>query len=109
MQSRSRTRGALRLFQAIENTAGALARWRAWRGRPCRRDGGTGGAADGGRGGAARSTAGARAGHWPPFRERIEAALRAASLEQEYAAAWAEGRAMSLEQAIAYALEEASG
>jgi hypothetical protein len=38
--------------------------------------------------------------------ERIEEALRAASLEQEFATAWAEGRAMSLEQAIAFALEE---
>jgi predicted ATPase len=43
--------------------------------------------------------------HWLPFRERIEAAVRAASLEQEYAAAWAEGRALSLEQAVRVALE----
>jgi tetratricopeptide (TPR) repeat protein len=43
--------------------------------------------------------------HWHHCRERIEAAVRAASLEQEYAGAWAEGRALSLEQAVAYALE----
>jgi hypothetical protein len=32
--------------------------------------------------------------------------VRVASLEREFAAAWAEGRAMPLEQATAYALEE---
>jgi hypothetical protein len=43
---------------------------------------------------------------WGRPRERIEEAVRAASLEQELAATWAEGRAMSLEQAVAFALEE---
>jgi len=43
---------------------------------------------------------------WLRSRERIEAALRAASLEQKCAVAWAEGRAMSLAEAIAFALKE---
>jgi tetratricopeptide (TPR) repeat protein len=43
--------------------------------------------------------------HWRRPRERIEEAVRAAALEQELAVAWAEGRAMSLDQAIEYALE----
>ena len=46
---------------------------------------------------------------WPADhrdRERSMAAIRAALNEEAFAAAWAEGRAMSLEQAIAYALEE---
>jgi hypothetical protein len=47
--------------------------------------------------------------HWLPFRERIEAAVRAASLEQEYAAAWVQGRALSLEQAVCVALETEAG
>jgi hypothetical protein len=47
-------------------------------------------------------------GHWLPFRERIEAAVRAASLEREHAPAWAEGQALSLEEAVRYALEENS-
>jgi hypothetical protein len=38
--------------------------------------------------------------------ERNVAALRARLDETAFAAAWAEGRAMSLEQASAYALEE---
>jgi hypothetical protein len=40
-------------------------------------------------------------------RERMGEAARAASLVQEFAAAWAEGRAMNLEEAVKYALEEA--
>jgi ATP/maltotriose-dependent transcriptional regulator MalT len=36
---------------------------------------------------------------------RIVAAVRAASLAQEFAAAWAEGRAMSLHEAVEYALK----
>jgi predicted ATPase/class 3 adenylate cyclase len=47
--------------------------------------------------------------HWIRPKERVEEAVRAASLEQGFAAAWAEGRAMPLEQAIAYALEESGG
>jgi hypothetical protein len=43
---------------------------------------------------------------WRRPRERIEEAVRAASLEEVFAAAWAEGRALSLEQAIALALQE---
>ena len=38
--------------------------------------------------------------------DRTEATTRAALDEQAFAAAWAEGRAMPLEQAIAYALED---
>ena len=38
--------------------------------------------------------------------ERTVAAVRASLARQAFAAAWAEGRAMTLEQAIAYALEE---
>lgn len=37
---------------------------------------------------------------WRRPRERIADAVRAASLEQAFAAAWAEGRALSLEEAI---------
>ncbi len=38
--------------------------------------------------------------------DRTEAATRAALDEQAFAAAWGEGRAMTLEQVIAYALED---
>jgi hypothetical protein len=40
------------------------------------------------------------------LRDRHIAALRAAMGEQSFAAAWAEGRAMSLDQAVRVALEE---
>ncbi len=40
--------------------------------------------------------------------ERNMAAVRAQLDEEAFAAAWAEGRAMALEQAIAYALRQAS-
>jgi hypothetical protein len=43
---------------------------------------------------------------WRRPGERIRETVRAAALEPECAAAWAEGRAMSLEQALARALEE---
>ena len=46
---------------------------------------------------------------WPADRlehGRTVAALTGALGEEAFAATWAEGRAMSLEQAIAYALEE---
>ena len=43
---------------------------------------------------------------WRRPRERTGEAVRAAVLQQEFAAAWAEGRAMTLTQAIAYGLEE---
>jgi hypothetical protein len=43
---------------------------------------------------------------WRRPSERIRAAARAASLAQEFAAAWAEGRWMKLEDAIAHALED---
>ncbi len=45
---------------------------------------------------------------WPADRleyERSVAAVRSTLSEEAFAAAWAEGRAMTLEQAIAYALE----
>jgi predicted ATPase/DNA-binding SARP family transcriptional activator len=48
---------------------------------------------------------------WPEWRrrprERIGEAVHAASLEQEFAAAWAAGRALSLPEAVDYALQEA--
>ena len=43
---------------------------------------------------------------WRGPRERMGDAVRAASLGQTFAAAWAEGRTMSLEGACAYALPE---
>jgi hypothetical protein len=46
---------------------------------------------------------------WPDERrdyERIVATARAQLGEEAFAMAWAAGRAMSLDQAIAYALEE---
>jgi predicted ATPase/class 3 adenylate cyclase len=43
---------------------------------------------------------------WRRPKERIDEAVRAASLKPEFAAAWAEGRAMSLEQALAFASQE---
>jgi tetratricopeptide (TPR) repeat protein len=46
---------------------------------------------------------------WHRPRERFSEAVRAASLEQAFGAAWAEGKAMALEQAIRCALEEADG
>jgi hypothetical protein len=45
---------------------------------------------------------------WRRPEERIGEAVRAAALEQEFAAAWAEGRAMTLVQAIRYAMEDGS-
>lgn len=42
-----------------------------------------------------------------PAHERELAALRTTLGVQPFGAAWAEGRALPLEQAIAYALEEA--
>jgi hypothetical protein len=42
---------------------------------------------------------------WLHSRERIGAAQQAAGLEQEWAAAWAEGQGLSLEQAVTYALQ----
>jgi tetratricopeptide (TPR) repeat protein len=45
-------------------------------------------------------------GWWRRPRERVGEAVRAAALGQEFAAAWAEGRAMSLEAAVAFALSE---
>jgi tetratricopeptide (TPR) repeat protein len=44
--------------------------------------------------------------HRRPAVERLLAEVRAALGEQEFAAAWAEGRAMSIEDAIRYALQE---
>jgi tetratricopeptide (TPR) repeat protein len=41
--------------------------------------------------------------------DRSVAAVRTALGEQEFAAAWAEGRTMSIEQAVTYALEEIPG
>jgi hypothetical protein len=46
---------------------------------------------------------------WRDDHARATAAARAQVDEQTFAAAWAEGRAMPLEQAVAYALEEAAG
>jgi hypothetical protein len=49
---------------------------------------------------------------WPADRveyERNLAAIQAALDEETFAVAWAEGQAMTLEQAIAYASEEARG
>jgi predicted ATPase/DNA-binding SARP family transcriptional activator len=43
---------------------------------------------------------------WRDRRKQIEEAIRAVTRDPAFAAAWAEGRAMSLEQAVAYALEE---
>jgi predicted ATPase/class 3 adenylate cyclase len=42
---------------------------------------------------------------WRRPRERLGEAVRAAGLDPEFAAAWAKGRAMALEQACAYALQ----
>jgi predicted ATPase/class 3 adenylate cyclase/Tfp pilus assembly protein PilF len=46
---------------------------------------------------------------WRRPRERIGEAVREASLQQEFAAAWAAGRALSLDEAIACALQDLSG
>jgi non-specific serine/threonine protein kinase len=43
---------------------------------------------------------------WLRPKERIDEAVRAAFLEREFAAAWAEGAAMTLQEAIDVALEE---
>ncbi|HUG38093.1 MAG TPA: hypothetical protein VML54_14135 [Candidatus Limnocylindrales bacterium] len=45
---------------------------------------------------------------WPRANDQDVAAVRAALGDEAFAAAWAEGRAMSMEQAVAYALGEAS-
>src|SRR5262249_23321490 len=45
---------------------------------------------------------------WRHPRERIREAARAASLEQEFAAAWAAGRALSLDEAIEHALTDSA-
>jgi tetratricopeptide (TPR) repeat protein len=57
--------------------------------------------------GTLESTGGSLPPLWRDIADRAAAACRAALGEEAFAAAWAEGRAMTLEQAIAYALEEA--
>jgi tetratricopeptide (TPR) repeat protein len=110
---------ALRLFQPFENPAGTLAALESLAGASLLQGPGTrgyprSGSTDGAR---AARLAGAVAAQrealgpsrpdwWLRPRERITEALHAASLEKEFAAAWAEGRALSLEQAVAFALEE---
>jgi tetratricopeptide (TPR) repeat protein len=50
--------------------------------------------------------------HWSAYRPLIsrgEAAIRACLSKEEFDVAWAEGRAMTLEQAVAYALGEPAG
>jgi neutral trehalase len=62
-------------------------------------------------GAAAARRAASNAHYWPTERglfERFVAATRAHLTEAEFAAAWAEGEAMQVEQAIAEALEEAT-
>jgi hypothetical protein len=44
--------------------------------------------------------------HWREERERDLGATRAALGEEAFAAAWAEGQALSLEEAVAYALQD---
>jgi predicted ATPase/class 3 adenylate cyclase len=105
--TQAHTREALALFQELEHTPGLLAVLESLAGAAL---------AQGQLAAAARLMGAAVSQrealrvygpeHWPPFRERIEAAMGAAALEQEYAGAWAAGRALSLEQAVAYALEE---
>jgi non-specific serine/threonine protein kinase len=60
--------------------------------------------------GAAEGLLDAIGASWPPNyvagRERTMAAIRTALGEEAFAAAWAEGRALSLEEAIRYALAE---
>jgi non-specific serine/threonine protein kinase len=60
--------------------------------------------------GAAEGLLDAIGGSWPPYyvagRERAMTVIRTALGDESSAAAWAEGRAMTLQQAIAYALEE---
>jgi predicted ATPase len=53
---------------------------------------------------AAREATGPGQTWWLRPQERITAAVQAAGLERDYPVAWAEGRAMSLEQAVAEAL-----
>jgi hypothetical protein len=43
---------------------------------------------------------------WRRPRERIGEAMRVVSLQEAFAAAWAAGRALSLDEAITYALDE---
>ena len=58
---------------------------------------------------ALRATTGYRfSAHREPGHDRYTATARAALLDAEFATAWAKGRAMTLEQAIEYALECAS-
>jgi non-specific serine/threonine protein kinase len=103
---------ALRLFEPFENKAGALAALEslaaaalmpgphaseASRERAARLAGAVA---------AQREALGPpRPDWWLRRRERITEAMRAASLKKELAAAWAEGRALSLEQAVAIAAE----
>jgi hypothetical protein len=47
-------------------------------------------------------------GWWRHPSERIKEAVRAASLKAAFAAAWATGRTMALEDAVALALEDGS-
>lgn len=46
---------------------------------------------------------------WRRPRERMGEAVRSASPGQEFAAAWAEGRVMTMEQVVEYALKEIPG
>jgi hypothetical protein len=60
--------------------------------------------------GAAEGLLDAIGASWPPNyvagRERAMAAIRTALGEEAFTVAWAAGRALSLEEAVSYALEE---
>jgi tetratricopeptide (TPR) repeat protein len=104
---------ALELFQGQEDMGGILASLEALavaamaQGLDARPAGGERAARLLGAGEALREALGLPAtGWWRHPSERIREAVRAASLKAAFAAAWAEGQALPLEEAIAYALEE---
>jgi tetratricopeptide (TPR) repeat protein len=108
--TRSHALEALALFQGFGNKEGILAALESlavaalaqgWKARTGRLMGAVG---------ALREALGLSGPDWWRCpRERMGEAVRAASLDQAFAAAWAEGRAMSLAQAIQFAREEAAG
>jgi predicted ATPase/class 3 adenylate cyclase len=110
--TRSHAAEALWLFQQFENKAGTLAALESLAGAALLQGRKERAARLAGAVAAQREALGPlrpdwwlRPREWLRSRERIEEAVRAASLEREFAAAWVAGRGLSLDEAVAFALE----
>jgi tetratricopeptide (TPR) repeat protein len=110
--TRSHAAEALRLFRQFENKAGTLAALESLAGAALLQGRKERAARLAGAVAAQREALGPlrpdwwlRPREWLRSRERIEEAVRAASLEREFAEAWVAGRGLSLDEAVAFALE----